>query len=324
MTKIIFLELNEVPNPIFIESFSKHKYNRSLKEFNFYPTISRANGHLSPWTTWATVHRGITDEIHGITDINQDIKNIDKSYPTIMSSLADKGLKVGVFGSLHSAGVPKDSYSKYCFFIPEAFANDNYCNPKSINDLQRLNLILSKKSARTVNSKPPKIKSIFKAILSYLKHCYKLNGAISATRQLINEIFFPWKKIRRRNIQPLILFDVYMDLLNKHNPDFSNYFTNHVASNMHRFWEAKFPEDYSQQRSSDKWIKRYKNEIDNAMKETSYFVNELINYVDKQKGYQLWILSSMGQSAVDGYSKQNNFWNIVNIKSFISSPDIVF
>ena len=319
MTKIIFLELNEVPNKIFIESFSKHNYKNSLKDFDFHQTISKDRGHLSPWTTWATLHRGITDKIHGITDINQDVRKLDASYPTIMSSLADRGLKVGVFGSMHSASVPKDSYSKYCFFVPEPFAIDNHCNPKSINDLQRLNLILSKQSARTISSKMPKIKLTLKAILSYLKHCYKLNGGISAIKQLIIEIFSPWKKVRRRNIQPLILFDVFMDLLHKNNPDFSNFFTNHVASNMHRFWEAKFPKDYSSQISSDKWIKRYKNEIDNAMKETSYLVNELINYVDKQKDYQLWILSSMGQSAVDGYSKQKSFWHIININSFFSS-----
>ena len=319
MTKIIFLELNEVPNNIFIESFSKHKYKKSLKDFDFYQTISKDRGHLSPWTTWATLHRGITDKIHGITDINQDVRKLDASYPTIMSSLADRGLKVGVFGSMHSASVPKDSYSKYCFFIPEAFANDNYCNPKSINDLQRLNLILSKQSARTINSKLPKKTLILKAILSYLKHCYKLNGGISVIKQLIVEIFNSWKKIRRRNIQPLILFDVFMDLLHKNNPDFSCFFTNHVASNMHRFWEAKFPNDYSSQISSDKWIKRYKNEIDNAMKDASYFINELTDYVDKNEGYQLWILSSMGQSAVDNYKKQKNFWHIIDINSFISS-----
>ena len=112
MTKIIFLELNEVPNKIFIESFSKHKYKISLKDFDCYETITKDKGHLSPWTTWATVHRGITDEIHGITDINQDVGNLDEIYPPIMSSLADKGLKVGVFGSMHSASVPKDIYSK--------------------------------------------------------------------------------------------------------------------------------------------------------------------------------------------------------------------
>ena len=59
MTKIIFLELNEVPNKIFIESFSKHNYKNSLKDFDFNQTISKDRGHLSPWTTWATLHRGI-------------------------------------------------------------------------------------------------------------------------------------------------------------------------------------------------------------------------------------------------------------------------
>ena len=223
-----------------------------------------------------------------------------------MSSLADKGFKVGVFGSIHSASVAKDIYSKYCFFVPEVFANDCYCNPKSVNDLQRLNLMLTKQSSRVVDSKLPKIKITLKAIKSYLKHCYKFNGAISTIKQLISEIFYPWRKVRRRTIQPLILFDVYMDLLNKNHPDFSTFYSNHVASNMHRFWEAKFPKDYTSQICSNKRIKRYENEIDISMEKTSYFINQLTDFVDKNKDFQLWIISSMGQAAraAKDYKKQ--------------------
>ena len=57
-------------------------------------------------------------------------------------------------------------------------------------------------------------------------------------------------------------------------PDLSVFFTNHVASTMHRFWEATYPNDYKKQISSDSWIKTYKNEIPYAMKVSiSYIIN---------------------------------------------------
>ena len=63
MTRIIFLELNEVPQSIFEESFLNSNYSKNLNSFEFHSTISKDKGHLSPWTTWATVYRGVTDQV---------------------------------------------------------------------------------------------------------------------------------------------------------------------------------------------------------------------------------------------------------------------
>ena len=43
---------------------------------------------------------------------------------------------------------------------------------------------------------------------------------------------------------PLVA-DMFLHLLQKHQPDVAIMFTNHVAGNMHRYWYALFPEDYS-------------------------------------------------------------------------------
>lgn len=320
MKKIILLELNEVPKSIFIQSFSKSSYKKRFEDFKYNPTISKDKGQLSPWTTWPTVHRGVTNEIHRIKDINQDITNLEKSYPSIMSILADKGFKVGVFGSMQSAFVHPKNYSKYSFFVPEVFATNSACKPKTINDFQKINLLLSKESQRVVSNKLPRMKLIINAIKSYLKHSYKFNGLFESIKQLIIEIIWPWKKIRRRSLQSIILFDIYMDLLIKTNPDFSTFFTNHVASNMHRFWEAKFPEHFPSKISSTKWLKRYENEIDIAMNTSAYFINELTNYVDKHNNIELWILSSMGQAADTTENITSKFfWKINDLKLFISS-----
>ncbi len=320
MKKIIFLELNEVPESIFIQSFLKSSYKKRIEDFKYNPTISKDKGQLTPWNTWATVHRGVTDEIHGIRDINQDITYLEKTYPSIMSILADKGFKVGVFGSMQSAFVHPKNYSKYAFFVPEVFANNPACKPETINDFQKINLLLSKESQRVVSNKLPGIKLIINAIKSYLKHSYKLNGLFEAIKQLILEIIWPWKKIRRRSIQSILLFDIYMDLLIKTNPDFSTFFTNHVASNMHRFWEAKFPEHFTTKISPNNWLKRYENEIDIAMNTSAYFINELTNYVDKNNNIELWILSSMGQAADTTENTTSKFfWKINDLKLFISS-----
>ena len=120
MKQIIFLELNEVPDKIFKRSFKSKKYKTDLSEFEYTRTISNDIGELSPWITWPTVHRGITNKQHLIKDINQDVTELDKKFPTIMSDLASNGYKVGVFGSMHSGSV-REMNLENMFFLFRGF-----------------------------------------------------------------------------------------------------------------------------------------------------------------------------------------------------------
>ena len=78
--KIILFELNEVPHKILKKYFGtsiKGKY-----ESDYNQTISMDKGHLSPWITWSTIHRGVTNEKHKLNNINQYSNTIDERFPT--------------------------------------------------------------------------------------------------------------------------------------------------------------------------------------------------------------------------------------------------
>ena len=68
--KIILFELNEVPFKV-IHHFSKLYPESSLAKIfsksKKYETYAEDKGHLSPWVTWPTVHRGVTNEKHFIS-----------------------------------------------------------------------------------------------------------------------------------------------------------------------------------------------------------------------------------------------------------------
>tara|TARA_Y100000287_G_C14224487_1_gene358154 strand:+ start:509 stop:1882 length:1374 start_codon:yes stop_codon:yes gene_type:complete len=318
--KIIFFELNEVPESIFVESFNYLNCNVPLNQYDFIKTISCDECHLSPWTTWPTVHRGVTYSKHKIGDLGQDTQNANKKYPPIWSALQQKGLKVGVFGSLHSSQMPYELYENYSFFIPDIFSKDSYCHPKSYNSVQSLNLYLSRRSARVVEKRffPP-FKRLFKAMYSYTITSFSFSTVWSIFSQLIQEKISPWKNIRRRTIQSDIMFDGYFRFLKKTKPDFSTFFTNHVASSMHRFWEASNPNDFKKLSHDKTWINRYENEIPNSMKSTFKYINKLTDFIDRNPEYELWIISSMGQGPCEGYKPQKQFWSINNLKIFLQN-----
>ena len=58
--KIIILELNEVPHKVITQFFGNKIPGKYPSDY--YQTISLDKGHISPWITWSTVHRGVTNE----------------------------------------------------------------------------------------------------------------------------------------------------------------------------------------------------------------------------------------------------------------------
>ena len=137
--KIIFLELNEVPNLILQRSFKKHKYKVNLEELTYTKTISLDKGHLSPWITWETLHRGVTNNIHKRTDINQCQDQIINDYPTIDKTLVEEGFKVGVLGSFSASNIPEKILNKYQFFLPNVFLSELNCKPKGLKPFIKFN-----------------------------------------------------------------------------------------------------------------------------------------------------------------------------------------
>ena len=135
-------------------------------------------------------------------------------------------------------------YRKYTFLLPEAFASNKFCIPSSLEDFQTFNLLMSRGSSRSVSRSLPRKINFLKVLFSYLKNTNRLRGLRKAFNQIVIEIIKPYFKVRRRTIQSDLIFDLFFSLMKKNSPDLSVFFTNHVACNMHRFWEATFPEDY--------------------------------------------------------------------------------
>jgi hypothetical protein len=85
--------------------------------------------------------------------------------------------------------------------------------------------------------------------------------------------------------------------LSETKPQFCTFFTNHVASSMHRYWAAKFPGDYPEYGFDQQWRRTYGNEIDFTMRKVDKFLERLADFVDSNKDYSIWVCASMCQAA---------------------------
>ena len=319
--KIIFFELNEVPFRIidyYIQKYPNSALAQKLPQCYQYETHA-VDSVLSPWITWATLHRGVAATDHGIYHFNQSLTKINHQFPPIWQILSSNGIKTGVFGSLHSHPLP-EKLDNYTFYLPDSFATNSQCFGENLSIFQEFNLSMARNSSRNVSTKVP-----IEATLKLLAHLPKLGlrvpTLIDTANQLLTEQLKPYRKNRRRTYQAVLAFDVFLKQLKATQPDFATFFTNHVASSMHRYWAALFPQDYQNFGYNSEWVSRYNGEIDFAMSKFEQFFTQLVRFVDNHPEYTLWIASSMGQSPTTAWMVKTQL-NLTHPEKFMSALGI--
>ena len=295
--KILFFELNEVPYRVMDEYCRNHPESflaRTLDKCGQFETRTE-DTKLSPWITWPTVHRGVLDTQHTIHYFGQHLERVDDQFPPIWKILTDHGVRTGVFGSLHSYPVPRN-LEHYAFFLPDTFAPSGESFPEQLATFQELNLVMARRSARNVSTAIPiKEAARFLANMPWLGLC--AHTMLATAGQLLAERVDPWRRVRRRTYQAVLTFDVFMKQVQSTRPEFATFYTNHVASAMHRYWAAAFPQDYDRLEFDAEWLSRFKHEIDFAMQWFDRFFERLVRFADSSPDYSVWIATSMGQAA---------------------------
>src|SRR5262249_41330694 len=162
--------------------------------------------------------------------------------PPIWQLLAASGVRVGVFGSLHSYPLPGD-IDPYDFYVPDTFAAGSETMPDELSAFQEFNLAMVDGAARNVSAR-----LVVGPALRMLRSAPALGltapTLVRVAKQIAHERLRPIRRVRRRTSQVQLAFDLFLKQLREKTPAFATFFTNHVASSMHRYWPATFPEDY--------------------------------------------------------------------------------
>jgi hypothetical protein len=225
--KLLLIELNEVPYRVF-EAYQRERPDSSVARLLSgsiqYQTITQDRLALDPWISWATLHRGVTDETHKILHLGQVLDKVNAEFPPIWQLLADRGLRVGVFGSLHSSRLPSD-LSAFTFYVPDYFDDKAFAHPRSLLPFQELNLRMTRQSARNVDRKLP-MGAFARFMASALGSGLTLDTTLDSAAHLVRETFDSSLRIRRRAYQPLVMADLFLRQLELEQPDFATFYTN--------------------------------------------------------------------------------------------------
>ena len=315
--RLLIYELNEVPKKVIIDFIKKRPSSTLaclIKEGSFLETYTSDQEELHPWSTWPTVYRGVNNKLHNIRFINQDLNLANNKYPPVWEILEKYNINIGIFGTLQS--YPPKSSKNYNFYIPDTFAPTKKTHPESLNSYQDFNLQLSNENKAQSNSIGLKSFLLFsKLILSgNISKITFLKILIHMANEMINKDY----KKRRSFIQNLLGFGLYFKLIKRYKPSFTTFFTNHVASTMHRYWKDTYPNDYTKQKNINEFNSKL---IFNSMELVDSQLKKLKRYCEKNNS-DLWVISSMGQKAIERgkYIPETTLTNFENLIKAINLP----
>jgi len=318
--KIIVFEINEVPNRV-IDAYIKDKpsshWASVTKRSARFIAATPDKIQLHPKLSWQTFHRGVPDHEHGFVEYNQTEAAGKPHFPPVWELIKNAGKKIGCGASIGSYPVPENT-DNVSFYLTDPFAPTFETVPPYLGSFQRLNNMAVQRSGRNVRKGGFGLSEVSSLLFNIPRLGISVSTIYKTAKQLISERRNSTRIVRRRNIQALLTFDVVFKQIKNSKPDFSTIFANHVAANMHRYWAAKFPNDYEVNRMPEEWRKTYSGEIDAAMDEADYMIGRLDKFTKANPEFTVLVVASMGQAAIE-HEPAHNQLIIDNFDAFMSA-----
>lgn len=292
---VLLYELNEVPWRVIDEFISRRPDSALASLLGTSECLTTVNSDpvdLQPWRTWPTFHTGLFTDEHNSVDLGQDAATFD-GEPLWLA--ADKvGMSTGLFGLLQTWPPQQLRHGK--FWVPDTFAKTPDTFPKGLRAFQDFNLRMTSENTFSSNA-PLSPQLLARTAVRLSLTGLTLRSLARLARQLARERTDGRWKGARSMAQSLVAFDLYWRLHKKTQPDLSMFFTNHVASMMHRYWGDAFS-DYQETQSyqRDTVFSRFLME---AMDIFDDHLRLLQQWQASAAGRTLIVASSMGQGPID-------------------------
>ncbi|PCJ18106.1 MAG: hypothetical protein COA96_17175 [SAR86 cluster bacterium] len=295
MVKLLVYELNEVPWRV-VDFYLQNRPQACLRRFmtnaSCLTTHTVDSGELHPWSTWPTMHRGVSNDMHEIRYINQD-RSCGEATPPVWQLLASAEKTVGICGSLQS--YPPMESSNALFHVPDTFASGSETHPDRYSAFQRVNLKLT--SENKAVAKGYGLTDMLDGAQLFRSGVSIKTGFRLVQHLLKERVDFKHKALRA-TMQAHVAFDVFLDALSQSKPDYAAVFSNHVAGMMHRYWKYAFPEDFNYSLTESDFDRFHSQSILKAMDIFDEQLGVLEQFADRE-GYDIIVSSSMGQEAVE-------------------------
>lgn len=292
--RVLLYELNEVPWEVvdlYVAARPRSNLAKLLPRAMLRTTTNTDPVDLMPWRTWPTFHTSLYTPDHNSYDQGQDPATF-RGTP-LWEVVDDAGMRVGLFGALQSW--PAKAFRNGGFYVPDSFARTAETFPASLGRFQAFNTAMTSENSFAPDRRLSPVE-LARVSADLLRRGLTPSSMALGVEQLVRERLDPRYKSRRAVAQVLVCFDVFWRLHRRHDPHLSIFFTNHVASMMHRFWGDLMPDHTAHQGYEPDDIHR--GFIFTAMDHFDRGLARIVRWIDCTPGSVLMVASSMGQGPI--------------------------
>jgi hypothetical protein len=236
MQRTIQIELNELSPTLideFIEAGELPNFELLRSKSEVFVTDASEEKSLEPWVQWPTLHTGIDDSEHGIQHLGEADRLRGRG---VARELADAGFRVGVFGSMNLDYGPLDG-----FVVPDPWNPGSAPHPAELRAFSDFVF-----SAVQENSADRLDKRAAIPFIRYLAaHGLRPKTVGAAIRQLLDERKDSGVTWRRTLILDAMSYDLFRNLMRRHNVAYATFFSNSTAHFQHYFWRNFRPDGFS-------------------------------------------------------------------------------
>jgi hypothetical protein len=302
VNQVLLYELNEVPWEVwdrYIEVRPESNAARLLGRAMQRTTIDEDPVMLMPWRTWPTFHRSLLTEDHGALDQGQDPETF-RGTP-IWDVVESAGRSVGLFGVLQSW--PAREFRQGGFYVPDSFARTVETFPHALERFQAFNVAMTKENIFS-SEDPVNPRSLAATAADAVRRGLSPWSCAQLAQHVIRERKDRRYLASRPSVQVLLCFDLFWRLHRRSQPALSVFFSNHVASMMHRFW-GDWMEGYDSNGYRPDPV--YGTFIVTAMDYFDHQLGVMRAWVDSHPGTTLIIASSMGMGPIEFHPTPANY-----------------
>jgi hypothetical protein len=286
----MLIELNEVTNTVLDRQMASQPdsaLSAMLAASARCETMLPHRGLLEPWVVWPSIHRGVPNWVHGIEALGQPCQVVDAATPPLWVLAADAGVRVGIFGSLHARTAPP---SNVAFFVPDYFSAED-AQPQWLNGFHKFNSGMTQRSRHNVSG------GVHGGGALSVVRITRPRTLAAIAGQLAGEIVSPSRRVHRRALQTTLMGDAFMAAVAREAPQFSSIFVNSVATALHRYWSAAWPDDFESLPISDEFQHRYRDAISTSFRYADSLFAGAMEWAKSRDGVVV-IASGFGQRPV--------------------------
>lgn len=292
--RVLLYELNEVPWEIldlYVAARPESVSAKFLGACNQLTTVADDPFELMPWRTWPSMHMSRYTQEHNAYDQGQDPASFCGT--PLWDVVEAAGLPVGIFGVLQSW--PPREFRAGGFFVPDCFARTPAAFPRELERFQAFNTAMTRENgfAPEDDLSP---RTLARVGVDVVRNGLTPWSMLRLADQLVRERRDRRYLGRRPTAQVLLAFDLFWRLHCRTNPALSIFFTNHVASMMHRFWGDWVP-GYADNHGYEP-DDVHRGFILNAMDYFDHQLGRIVRWMDEHPETVLVVASSMGQGGV--------------------------